>query len=130
MARQGLKKTRVPDLGPHLDSFPPDGDRDRETYALTEPQFNNIIRLVRMAPHETVKQLVFVLRGDKEQPGYLELLGVKRDLSKAVAKIPDGSDQWNARAVYEWFEKLKPNFRKAVAQAVAIEATAIARVGS
>ena len=61
---------------------------------------------------------------------HLKRIGVKPNPSKAVAKFnPDASDAFNLQNLYRWMEKLTKRHRKAVAQLVALHATASRRLG-
>ncbi len=90
---------------------------------LTKVQYNKTIRMVRTAGIERLK---FVRTATYVA---LRRLGVKRDLSKAVKKTPHGSDQHNTGNLVTWLARVSPTDKKAVRQVVAIDATAVARMG-
>jgi hypothetical protein len=58
----------------------------------------------------------------------LKELKVKRDLSKAVKSVPKTAHP-NMRTFLDWMSKVTKDDEKAVAQIVAIDATAVARGG-
>lgn len=84
---------------------------------------NNVIRVILRSEPERVK----ILR----TATYLALirLGVKRDMTKAVAKTPAGSDQCDFQSIIVWLNKVQPGDTLAVAQVVQIDATAVSRTG-
>ena len=60
---------------------------------------------------------------------HLGRIKVKPNVSKAVEKIPDNaSNNVNPQSLYVWMEKLSKRHRKAVAQLVALHATACRRL--
>lgn len=88
---------------------------------LPKNQYNNVIRLLRRADISTVlaiRNVTFVR---------LNEIGVKRDLSKAVEKTPNGSDQVDVQSVVQWIRSVTPDQKRAVWQLVEIDATACSR---
>lgn len=88
---------------------------------LPKKQFGSVIRVIKKSHVDrakTIRQLSF---------DTLKRLGVKRDLSKAVAGMPNGSDQGNVGAIRDWMNKVEKKNRWAVKQVVAIDATAVVR---
>lgn len=85
-------------------------------------QFDTFIRMIKQAPLDRIKlvKLASTLA--------LERLGAKQN-GKAVAGVPDGSDTYNMRTLFDFFDKVRPGQRKAIRQIKAIDATATARVG-
>ena len=57
----------------------------------------------------------------------LARLGVKPELSKAVSKLPAGSDQIDLGSFRVWLDKLNKTDTMAIAQLVLLDATAHAR---
>ena len=83
--------------------------------------FNNVIRSIHRADRDRVMWLRNVTFYT------LRKLRVGRDLSKAVGKMPAGSDQCDTGSIHTWCEKILPTDTVAVAQLVAIDATAVSR---
>jgi len=83
--------------------------------------FNNIIRLLHQVDRERVLWVRHVTFTN------LKRLGVKRDSTKAVVKMPAGSNQCDTGSIRDWCTKLKPGDAAAIKQLVAIDATAFAR---
>jgi hypothetical protein len=90
---------------------------------LVATHFNNIIRLI----HQVDRERVLWLRNVSFNT--LRRLGVKRDVSKAIGKLPAGSDQCDLGSIRTWMDKVQPTDLVAVAQVVAIDATAVSRTG-
>jgi len=59
----------------------------------------------------------------------LDRLGVKRDLSKATAVCPAGSDHSDYQSIVAWMGKIEKGDLAAVDQLLRIDATAAARGG-
>jgi hypothetical protein len=88
---------------------------------MIDNHFNNVIRLLHRADRERVlwvRHVTFT---------HLRRLGVKRDPTKAVAKMPAGSDQCDTGSIRDWCIKLKSCDTEAIKQLVAIDATACLR---
>ena len=87
---------------------------------LPKNQFSNTIRMIR--------------RGDSGQAmvmrtatwNTLNVLGVKRDVSKAMKSTPKGSDQVDMMSIIRWMGKITIQDKKAIRQLVQIDATAVA----
>jgi len=91
--------------------------------ALTEYQFNSIIRQIK----RNAEDRVAVLRATTHAA--LKRLKVPRDVTKAVAgPAPAGSDQGDAQSFVVWSKRIKADDEAAVVQLVAIDATATVRV--
>ena len=90
--------------------------------AFNPSHFNNLIRAIKTRPMDDAKAI--------RNATYLALkrLGAWRDKTKAVKGVPNGSDQLDLGTFYTWCDRLKPEDTEAVAQLVAIDATAVARV--
>ncbi len=90
----------------------------------TMPQrhFDTIIRLIKISNMERVKSLRTATHAA------LGRLRVKRDLDKAVGGVPKGSDQSDFSSIFCWMNKVDPNEAEAVAQVIAIDATAVVRM--
>ena len=85
-------------------------------------QFNNVIRQIKRAHIDraaSIRTVTFMA---------LKRLGIKRNKSKAVEGMPEGSDQGNVRAIIEWLDKIDRKDKEAIAQLIAIDATATVRV--
>lgn len=83
--------------------------------------FNSIIRQV----HRSSVEKVLVLRA--ATLAALQKLKLKRDLSKAVTAIPEGSDQVDLGSVISWINKVQRTDTAAVAQLIALDATCTVR---
>lgn len=83
--------------------------------------FDSVIRLVQRSSVEKV----LVLRAATLSA--LQKLKLKRDLSKAVAKTPAGSDQVDLGSVISWINKVQRKDTAAVAQLIALDATCTVR---
>ena len=101
---------------------------------LLKRHFSSIIRLIKRSRLDRVEQIRHATYET------LRNLGVKRDLSKVVNRTPTGSDQGDVSSILAWIKKIREpaegadkstvkDFRQAVKQVVAIDATAVARVG-
>jgi hypothetical protein len=84
-------------------------------------QLNNFVRMLFRADTERV----MVLRNATFLA--LRRLGVKRDQSKAVSKIPDGTDQIDLGSAITWMDGIVPEDTVAVSQIVVLDATAVFR---
>lgn len=84
-------------------------------------QLNTVIRFIKKAPLDRVA----VLR--QATFDSLRRLGVKRNVGKAVAGVPAGSDQGDVQSLIVWMGRITAADREAVAQLVAIDATAVQR---
>jgi hypothetical protein len=89
--------------------------------ALLPRHFATVVRVIKKARIEQVNNL----RGASFRA--LKRLGVKRDLTKAVKGLPEGSDQQDFQSIFQWMDKIGPENKKAVRQLVAIDATAVLR---
>ncbi len=103
---------------------------------LPKRHFDNVIRWIKRVGIDHIPALLAASKAN------LERLEVKRNLGKAVAGIPDGSDQGDIQSVITWMSKIHPGSpsptpgkpgvprdKKAIRQLVAIDATAVARMG-
>ena len=89
---------------------------------LPENQFNNVIRAIKTGSLERVKEY-------KTATFFaLKRLGAKRRVVNAKRKVPDGSDQVDVGSFITWLNKVQVGDKKAIAQIVAIDATACRRV--
>jgi len=84
--------------------------------------FNTVIRMLKRAESDRVKQVRMASFRN------LKRLGVKRDVSKAVVKLPKGSDQVDVGSVVTWMDKIKPENKSAIRQLVAMDATSVRRM--
>lgn len=104
-----------------LNEFPSEGD-SKIVHALTQGQFNSIIRNLKNKPLDTIQPICtctfFALRR----------LKVGRDLEEAVPGIPKGSDHFDFLSFKLWVEKIKPTDADSIAQLVKIDATAKTRL--
>ena len=82
---------------------------------------NTLIRAIHRADYERVQ---WIRTATYEA---LKRLGVPRDKSKAVAKIPNGSDQCDLGSLKIWLDKVTPVDKPAIGQIVLLDATAVAR---
>ncbi len=89
---------------------------------LGDQRFKDVIRMVKNVALMEVKDLRTATFRT------LKRLEVKRNESKFVPGIPEGSDQHNVRTILVWLDKIKPGDKKAIEQLVAIDATATRRV--
>jgi len=58
----------------------------------------------------------------------LKRLGAKRDLRRAVRKVPKGSDQFDVGSIVVWLSRIGKDDAKAIDQVIVIDATATVRV--
>lgn len=84
-------------------------------------QLNNFVRMLFRADTERV----MVLRNATFLA--LRRLGVKRDLSKAVGKMPDGTDQIDLGSAITWMDGIMSEDTIAASQVVVLDATAVSR---
>lgn len=89
--------------------------------ALEDRHFKTVIRQVKNASMGKVKPLQTAAFNN------LKRLGVKKDLSKAVKGLPNGSDQWDAGSILTWMAKINPKDDDAIVQLQAIHATCSVR---
>ncbi len=89
---------------------------------MTKPNFFSTLRQVLKSNSEKIKQV----RTASFQN--LKRLGVKRDLTKAVTEIPEGSDQLNVGSLVDWMAKIQPGDDRAINQLVVIDATCVKRM--
>ena len=59
----------------------------------------------------------------------LKRLKVRRNLTRAVVAMPAGSDQVDLMSLFVWMNKVTREDKAAIAQVVAIDATASSRLG-
>jgi hypothetical protein len=116
MADHPKPKPNKPEIGL------PITDAVRVQHLLPDYQFNSVVRVIKTASLDVVKQLG-VAFGAR-----IEALDLKRDLSKAQRGIPDGSSQVDVRSLIEWAERIGPRDRQACGQLVALDATIHARI--
>ena len=91
--------------------------------SLSVNSMNNVVRLVKLASFDKVKQLRTVTYEAMKE------LGVKRDLKLARTDTPAGSDQWDTGSIILWIRKVKPDQKAAVKQVRVIDATLCSRMG-
>ena len=82
---------------------------------------DSIVRMVHRADHDRVTWIVTATHQT------LCRLKAKRDTSKAVTKVPAGSDQADLGSLKEWLDRITPADKAAIAQVQVIDATAFAR---
>ena len=98
-------------------------DQVQQTDALTEYEFNSIIRQIKKSSEDRVA----VLRTATHAA--LKRLKVRRAVSKAVkGPAPEGSDQSDGQSFAVWTQRLQKKDVEAVKQLVAIDATATVRI--
>jgi len=99
-------------------------EKEMEDLTMSSYNFDSLIRQIKQNSLDQVKGLKTITYST------LKRLNLKRDKSKAVAGIPKGSDQSNLQSFAVWCQKLtnEKSHVKAVAQLVAIDATAAIRV--
>ena len=89
--------------------------------ALPKNHFQNVVRMILRSSSERV----MVLRNATHVA--LKRLGAKRDESKAIGKMPKGSDQGDMMSIITWLQNVDKSDTEAVAQVVALDATAASR---
>ena len=89
---------------------------------LQDSHFQTVLRWVRTIGIGRVKQIRSATFHT------LRRLSVKRDMTKAVGGIPNGSDQFDLGSFLTWLDKVKVENEEAVAQIVAVDATAHRRI--
>lgn len=90
---------------------------------LPQSQLDNVLRMVHSADRDKVLALRNATFNNMKR------LGVRRDRSKAVAKMPNGSDQFDLMSIFVWMAKVAKADKAAVEQIIQIDATAVARTG-
>ena len=91
---------------------------------LPDNQFDTVIRNIKQMSIDNVNFLRY------HTFHTLKRLRVKRDLTKAVAGIPDGSDHLNMQSIVVWMNKIAAKTdqtKKAIAQIVSIDAACCGR---
>lgn len=83
--------------------------------------FNSVIRMI----HRSGTEQVLVVRA--ATLAALQRLKIKRDLSKAITKMPEGSDQIDLGSIVVWVDKIQRKDTAAIAQLVALDATCCSR---
>ena len=91
-------------------------------YHLSKQQFNNVIRMIKLADVHKIRQLKHMTYNK------LKEFKIKRNKSLAIKKIPNGSDQFNVYAVIEWINKIKPEHTEAKKQLRVLDATLCSRL--
>ena len=89
---------------------------DLRVKTLSKNDFNNVIRFLKTAPLESIKQV------RTETYNNLKRLQVKRDLDACPGGIPKGSDQVDTGTLIAWLRGVEKQYEKAVAQVIAIDA--------
>ena len=89
--------------------------------AMPKNHFNNVLRLILRSDVTRV----MVLRNATHAA--LKRLGAARDPSKAAKKMPKGSDQGDMMSIITWLQGVDKSDAEAVAQVVALDATAYSR---
>ena len=96
----------------------------RPAEPLSTAQFNSFIRAIKQTKLENVKALRAISHTA------LKRLRVRRDMTKAVKGLPEGSNQVNVGSLITFLETVPKKNKEAVQQVIAIDATATARVKS
>jgi hypothetical protein len=94
---------------------------DNAQVELSTNGFNSLVRMIHRADHDRVQWVVTATHQT------LCRLKAKRDVAKAVAKIPEGSDQADLGSFKAWLDKITAADKAAVAQVVVLDATAASR---
>lgn len=102
------------------DSSSADGTNKRLTH-LSKNHFNNVVRFVKTAELEAVKQL------RSETYNNLKRLNLKRDLSACPVGIPKGSDQVDVGTLIRFLRGIEETHEKAVQQLIALDAACCKR---
>lgn len=114
---------KQPEVGPVSDSSVAD-DRVLSINVLGPDDFDRYVKLCFAGSADSVGQL---LTGATI---HLKRIRVKADPTKALTKFSkDASESVNLQNLFRWMEKLTKRQRKAVAQLVALHATASRRLG-
>ncbi len=85
--------------------------------------FNTAIRFLWRANRHEVEQVRNATYRKLKQ------LGVDRDTGKASTRMPNGSDHFDVRSFVNWADKIQADDESAIEQLVAIDATAVKRMG-
>ena len=91
--------------------------------------------IIELSPGGFASVVRMVHRGDADKVQWIrtatytamQKLGIARDATKAIRKTPKGSDQFDTGSLLTWMNGLKITDKKAIAQLVALDATAVAR---
>jgi hypothetical protein len=89
---------------------------------LPKNQFNNVIRVLKTAPIDRVRQIRTMTFKT------LKRLEVERDFTYGIIKTPKGSDQVDVGAIVTWLNKIQPGEEAAIKQLLSIDATACKRI--
>jgi len=90
---------------------------------LPDNQFDNIIRMIKKVDSEKLDVLATAVTDTMSR------LKFKRDVSKAVKGVPDGSDQTDIMSIVVWLKKVPRRNRVTKRQVVTIDATIASRMG-
>lgn len=93
----------------------PQAEMDRQ-------RFRDVVRMIKKASPDRARQI------KQATFAALKRLGKKRNPAKAVAGMPDGTDTFNVRTLFDWMDAIKPGDRRAIRQLVELDATADATV--
>lgn len=94
---------------------------DRRVCHLSRSDFNSFIRFIRNGSVESIKQV------RTETFNALKRLGVKRDLTKAPTKTPNGSDQSDVGTLIKFLRGIEPTSETAIIQLIVLDAAACQR---
>jgi hypothetical protein len=89
---------------------------------LSPSELNHVVRLIKLGSLDRVAQLKHVTYHA------LKRLGVSRDVSLAIPKIPTGSDQFDTGSIVTWINKVQSVDTVAVQQVRQIDATLCVRL--
>lgn len=119
------KKQPVRQTAPVLDNSAavadPNLEKSKIIWALSEENFNNVIRVIRKLSLDKVNVLGMATAAK------LKELEINPDLSNAVEVTPKGSDQYDPSSVLKWIEGINPEDEDSIDQLLAIDATYRAR---
>jgi len=88
---------------------------------LPKRHFDSVVRMIKRSSMDRAMMLRTATYNT------LKRLGVRRNRSKAVLGVPDGSDQVDTGSIVAWLNKVKPSNADAIQQVVAIDATVVQR---
>ena len=97
-------------------------DAVRLRHSLPDGQFRSIVRVIKTASLDDVKQLAVAFSARMTD------LKLSRDLSKAEKGVPEGSSQVDVRSLIEWADRIGPRDKIACGQLVALDATLQSRI--
>ena len=91
---------------------------------LPPTQFNNVVRWIKQTEVDRLKGLTVATAATIAR---LHVRSVR--MRNAIKGVPEGSDHFDSGSLVEWMNKVQPEDQEAVAQVLAIDATARARLG-